>query len=130
MGTKALRVLVVEDEALVAMALSAALTDMGMDVSWVARTGPQAVELAMRHSPDLVTMDGRLAEGTCGMRAATDITRMLGIPVVMVSADLDEHRAAAAGAAAFIAKPFTLHTLHRAMSPLAARLQARQKAAS
>ncbi|WP_162937711.1 response regulator [Indioceanicola profundi] len=101
-----LRVLVAEDDVLIAMQLGSILEDLGHDACWFATSGPEAMELARRHKPDLVTMDGHLAAGTSGILAASAISSTLGIPVVMVSGHLDAQTAQDAGAVVLVGKPF------------------------
>jgi len=71
------------------------------------RSGEEAIELAVKHKPDLVLMDIRLP-GMNGIEAVREITgKLLGIPVVMLSILQDaEYRreAACAGAVGYISK--------------------------
>lgn len=101
-----LRILIAEDDALIAMELEAIAEAEGHAVCGWACTGPEAVALAREKRPDLVLLDGFLAEGTSGVFAAAAITGSLGIPVAMVSAHLDEQTARDAGAFALVGKPF------------------------
>jgi two-component system, response regulator PdtaR len=91
-----LKVLVVEDEALIRLDLAEMLTEEGYVVAGEAADGEQAVELARRLHPDLVIMEERIA------------------PVVMLTAfsqrELIE-QARDAGAMAYLVKPFARHEL-------------------
>src|ERR1700719_4544619 len=62
---KALRVLVIEDDALIAMLLSELLAGMGHDVCATAATEADAVTAATRHRPDLMIVDARLGRSVC-----------------------------------------------------------------
>src|SRR6266436_5946996 len=73
------RILVVEDDFLVAAEIEIALSDAGFDVAGVATSADEAVELAQSQRPALVVMDVRLAGERDGMHAAVEIFRKLGI---------------------------------------------------
>lgn len=79
------RILIVEDEWLVAGDLKGSLEHMGYAVAGVVDTGRGAIEHAAREMPDLVLMDIALRGGMDGMEAAGRIRSGLGIPVVYVS---------------------------------------------
>lgn len=115
MAPNTFKVLVAEDEALIAMALEDTLAELGHEVCWMARTGPEALELARQHRPDLVTMDGILAEGTSGLVAAAAISSTLGIPVIMVSGTVGRREAILVGASAAVPKPFTPEQIEAAV---------------
>jgi DNA-binding response OmpR family regulator len=61
---KALRVLVIEDDALIAMLLSELLASMGHDVCAIATSEVEAVSAATRYDPDLMIVDARLGRGS------------------------------------------------------------------
>ena len=102
-----LRVLVVEDEALIRMDVVATLQEAGFDVVAEGTNGEEAIELAGKHEPDLVVMDIKMPK-LDGISAAEKIAE-LKIPVVLLTAfsqaDLVS-RAAEAGAMAYVTKPF------------------------
>src|SRR4029078_6116816 len=58
----AIRILMAEDNDLVALTLEEQLKGLGYDVIGVARTGAEAIDLASRLSPDLIIMDIRMPE--------------------------------------------------------------------
>lgn len=62
--------LIVEDEALIAMALEDMLIELGVQVCGMAATSEDAVRLAVRHTPHLVLMDVRLKDGGDGVSTA------------------------------------------------------------
>jgi two-component system chemotaxis response regulator CheB len=83
------RILIVEDESVVATALQHSLTDMGYDViDWVP-TGEAGIELALRERPDLVLMDIHLAGALNGIESARMIWQRLQIPIVYCTAHAD-----------------------------------------
>ena len=58
-----MRVLIVEDEALVALELEELLLDEGFEVVGSAANAAQAIDLGRRHRPDLALLDLNLADG-------------------------------------------------------------------
>ena len=82
-----LRVLVVEDEAMVAMILSEILEAMGHDVCGVETTEADAVAAAARCKPDMMIVDVWLADGN-GVSAVEEIRRTGAVPHVYVTADI------------------------------------------
>lgn len=102
-----LRVIVVEDEALIRMDVVAILEDAGFEVVAQGADGEEAIALAGEHEPDLIVMDIKMPN-LDGISAAEKIAE-LKIPVVLLTAfsqaDLVT-RAAEAGAMAYVTKPF------------------------
>jgi DNA-binding response OmpR family regulator len=83
------RLIVAEDDPLIAWAVRVGLADQGYEVCGWADSAPEAVRLAELHRPDVAVVDFGLADGTDGMMAAREISNRLGIPVVMCSAHAD-----------------------------------------
>jgi two-component system, response regulator PdtaR len=112
-AARGLKVLVVEDEALIRLDLAEMLTEEGYVVAGEAADGEQAVELARRLHPDLVIMDIKMPK-VDGITAATSIVEERIAPVVMLTAfsqrELIE-QARDAGAMAYLVKPFARHEL-------------------
>jgi response regulator NasT len=108
-----LRVLVVEDEALIRLDLAEMLSEEGYVVAGEAGDGEQAVEQARALRPDLVIMDVKMPK-VDGITAAASIVEERIAPVVMLTAfsqrDLIE-QARDAGAMAYLVKPFARHEL-------------------
>src|SRR5216684_391533 len=67
------RILIVEDDYLVALQFENALTEAGYDVVDIASTAEEAVQLIPDHKPELVLMDVRLAGPRDGIQAAAEI---------------------------------------------------------
>ncbi|HJQ31071.1 MAG TPA: ATP-binding protein [Pyrinomonadaceae bacterium] len=112
------RVLVVEDEAIVAMDISARLRLLGYEVIGPASTGADAVELAESARPDLVLMDIMLRGGMDGVEAALRIREGCGAPVVYLTAYADDstlRRAKAAEPLGYLLKPFEERELRTAI---------------
>lgn len=80
-----MHVLIIEDEAMLAMDLQCFLEELGADSCSLADTEAEAVRLAIDHPPDLITADINLREGT-GTGAVRAIRSRIGdIPVVYVT---------------------------------------------
>ena len=84
------KILVVEDENIVAMDLRASLIALGYEVTDTAGTAREAVDSAQRRKPDLVLMDINLRGETDGIAAADVIRTRLALPVVYLTAFSDE----------------------------------------
>lgn len=120
-----LRIVVVEDEALIALELEATLEQLGYQVCATAMDADQAVAAADRHRPDLVLMDIRLAHGSNGIDAAIAIRRRFDIPSLFLSANLDDAARTAAAPAqplGFLSKPFNAVSLHSTLQQIRIRL--------
>lgn len=80
------RVLVIEDEPIIAMDLEALVEGLGHTVVGNARTRTEAVEMARRTRPGLVLADIRLADGSSGLDAVNDILADFEVPVIFITA--------------------------------------------
>ena len=80
------RILIVEDELLVASDLEARLEQMGHQVLGIATTGEEAITFARQHRPDVVLMDIQLAGRMNGQEAASIIQAANPVPVIFVTA--------------------------------------------
>lgn len=101
---QALRVLVVEDEAIIGMLFSELLEEMGHSVVAVAATEDAAVAAALEHKPDLMIVDARLQEGS-GIGAVDKVLLNGFIPHIFTSGDTQSVLVLRPGAVV-IAKPF------------------------
>ncbi len=129
-GTARPRVLIVEDQALIALALAADLTAMGCEVVGRAASGEAAVEMARRHSPDTVVMDVHLVGRMDGIEAAATIKAERAPRLIFVTAYAegpDRKRMEALGPVAILAKPYHPNELNLAVN-VAARRRLRQPA--
>ncbi len=81
---KALRILVIEDDAMIGMLLAEMLAAMGHDVCAIESTEAGAVATAARCGPDLMIVDLRLHDGS-GISAVDEILRTGPVPHVFVS---------------------------------------------
>jgi DNA-binding NarL/FixJ family response regulator len=71
------RIMIVEDEAILALDLSWLLVDAGYEVAGIARTMHATLRLAAEGSVDLATMDIRLAGGTNGVETALKLWQIM-----------------------------------------------------
>jgi DNA-binding response OmpR family regulator len=89
---KSLRVLIVEDEAIIGMLLAEVLAGMGHDVCGIAMTETEAVAMAAQSSPDLLIVDAGLRDGS-GVSAVAEILRAKPVPHIFITGDLAGVRA-------------------------------------
>ena len=81
------KVLIIEDEAIIAVDLESIVSDMGHKITGVARTETGAVELADKERPDLILSDIQLADKSSGIDAVNRILDQYGeIPVIFITA--------------------------------------------
>ncbi len=80
------RILIVEDEGIIAMRLERLLTHMGYEVAGMASSGEEALQLAMGQPPDLVLMDIQLAGALDGVETASRMQGWLDAPIIYLSA--------------------------------------------
>ncbi|KMY32937.1 ANTAR domain-containing response regulator [Lysinibacillus xylanilyticus] len=79
------KVMIVEDESLIAIDLKFMLEDNGYEVVAQANNGESAIELAFTHKPQLILMDIKMPK-LDGLKASKIIEQQLGIPVLFISA--------------------------------------------
>ncbi len=104
------RIVIVEDENIVAKDLAMSLGDMGYEVTSVTGRGEEAIRRSEEERPDLVLMDVVLSGKMDGIEAADLIRTRLGIPVVYLSAHADPktlERAKLTGPSGYLIKPFS-----------------------
>lgn len=85
------KILVVEDEGLVALYLKKLLIEQGFKDILVAYNGEEAILKAQQSSPDLLLMDIRLGKGINGIDAVKHINTEKTIPVIYITASTDEN---------------------------------------
>ena len=109
------RILVVEDEAIVAMDLQSRLIALDYEVVGLAASGEEAIDKAEKTQPDLALMDIRLKGDMDGIEAAQQLRDRFSIPVVYTTAYADEEtlrRAKLTEPFGYILKPFEDRELH------------------
>jgi len=112
------RILVVEDEALIADDLQTTLQRLGYDVPAPLATGREAIDAAAGLKPQLVLMDIKLQGTMDGIDAADVIHNEYGIPIVFLTSHSDEAtlaRAMAISPSGYLIKPFNDRELRTAV---------------
>lgn len=80
-------VMIIEDEAFIAMDIESIVTAMGHHVTGIARTHAEALRLGAGKRPDLILADIKLADNSSGIDAVRDLLASLGeIPVIFITA--------------------------------------------
>lgn len=79
-------VMIIEDEAIIALHIRSIVEGLGHSVTGVARTRTEAVALAERTRPELVLADISLADGSSGIDAVKDILAAMSVPVIFITA--------------------------------------------
>jgi DNA-directed RNA polymerase specialized sigma24 family protein len=112
------KVMVIEDEAIIAMDIAAIVREMGHAVTGIARTRTAAVELAASDRPDLILADIQLADNSSGIDAVNDILRQFErIPVIFITAFPERLLTGARPEPAFlITKPYAEDQVRSAVS--------------
>ncbi len=112
------KVMIIEDEPLIAMDLKSIVSDMGHTVTGIARTRDQAGVLGQAERPDLILADIQLADNSSGIDAVADLTAMLGeVPVIFITAFPDRLLTGEKPEPAFlITKPFSVEQVRSAVS--------------
>ena len=111
-------ILIVEDEAPLALSLESQLKEIGYDVAGIAVSGEQAIELFEEKMPDLILMDIKLRGEVDGIDVATFIRSRHFVPIIFLTAfsnDAEVQRAKRLGPDAFILKPFQTRELQIAI---------------
>lgn len=113
-----LRILVVDDESLIAMALNDQLEYLGHEVIATASSGQEAIDLAAESQPDLVLMDVYLGGGLDGLDAAQRINAARATPIIILTGFPDKalvERGRGCGVVAHLLKPIDLEDLRLAV---------------
>ena len=112
------KVMVIEDEAIIAMDIVDIVTQIGHSVTGVARTRRDAVALASREKPDLILADIQLADNSSGIDAVNDIlAKFDDIPVIFITAFPERLLTGDKPEPAFlITKPFSEEQVRSAVS--------------
>lgn len=115
-AARPVRVLIVEDQVLIALSLLADLAAMGCAVVGRVATGEHAIDVARRVDPDIVLMDVHLGRGIDGIEAATRIGEFSNARIVFITAYAegpDRKRMDALNPAGILGKPYEAEDLAR-----------------
>ena len=101
-------VMIIEDEPIIAMDIEAIVVSLGHEVTGIARTQHQALQLAAKKKPGLILADIQLADGSSGIDAVTQILSTMEVPVIFITAFPERLLTGERPEPAFlITKPFT-----------------------
>jgi CheY-like chemotaxis protein len=112
------RILVVEDETIVAMDIANTLRKLGHEITDSVPSGEQAIASVKKNQPDLIFMDIGLKGEMDGIETAAQIRLLYRIPVIFLTAFVDEKtldRAKATIPAGYLTKPFEENDLRIAI---------------
>lgn len=124
------RIMIVEDERIVALDLKTALEYLGYNVVKIVSKGKDAILYAEQLTPDLILMDINLQDEIDGTEAAQKIRESLKIPVIFLTAYAEEKtlkRAELSFPYGYLLKPFELRELEATIRMSLARRKAEQK---
>lgn len=112
------KVMIIEDEAIIAMDIESIVQDVGHKVTGIARTRTEAVKLAASDRPDLILADIQLADNSSGIDAVNDILAQFDhIPVIFITAFPERLLTGSRPEPAFlITKPFSEDQVRSAVS--------------
>lgn len=112
-----LKVLIAEDELMIADLLEETLISSGYEVCGIARTVDEAVALAERHKPDLAVFDVRLARGDRGPEIARRLSSRETLGILYATGDDVRHSTLTlSDGSASIAKPYRVEDVARALA--------------
>jgi two-component system cell cycle sensor histidine kinase/response regulator CckA len=120
------KIVVVEDEGLIAADLESRLKTAGYSVTGTADSAPQALKLIRATSPDLVLMDIRLKGDVDGIQVADQVRKELDVPIVYLTAYEDQEtlaRASQTQAFGYIKKPIASSSLRGSIEMAIAKHQ-------
>ncbi|MBQ4415448.1 MAG: response regulator, partial [Methanomicrobium sp.] len=109
------KILITEDEGIVALEIRETLENLGYYVVGEAQTGQEAIELARDNKPDLVLMDITLQGDMDGIEAAERIYNLYDIPIIFLTSHSDEatiKRAMRSNPFGYLIKPFNDRELY------------------
>jgi DNA-binding LytR/AlgR family response regulator len=113
------RILIVEDDMIIAANISLQLSNLGYEVTGIETRGEDAINHAVENHPDIILMDIQLKGNIDGVEAAMAIHKALAIPIVYLTANTDDlsfERAKETRPYAFISKPFNKLNLERTIA--------------
>lgn len=113
------RIVIVEDEQIIAVDLESRLKRLGHEVLGIAITGEEAIVMAEQYQPDIIFMDIRLRGPMNGLQAATTIRALRKMPIIFVTAFADALPRDAQQPeplSVYMKKPFTAVQLKDALS--------------
>jgi DNA-binding LytR/AlgR family response regulator len=123
---KPTRIIIVEDEMIIAANISLQVTNLGYEVQGIYATGEEVIASVRKSQPDLILMDINLKGGIDGIETAKLIQENYNIPIIYLTANSDDEHftnAKSTHPQAFISKPFNNLDLKRSIELAFTRLQ-------
>ena len=120
------RILIVEDDMIIAANLSLQLTKLGYEITGIESRGEDAIFHAELNNPDIILMDVNLKGNIDGVETVREIKSTRDIPIIYLTANNDEAtflRAKATLPHAFISKPFNKISLQRTIALVAQQMK-------
>ena len=111
-----IKLLIVEDEMVIAANISLQLTELGYEVTGIVPRGEEALVHVKENPPDIILLDINLKGDLDGIETAREMQKSLDIPVIYLTANIDDahfNRAKDTHPYGFIAKPFKKLDLQR-----------------
>jgi CheY-like chemotaxis protein len=87
---KRIKILIVEDEFLIALDLQMQMIRLGYEVCQMAASGEEALQVARQEHPDIVLLDVNLAGGKSGLQVSKEITAQFGAAIVFMTGYVSE----------------------------------------
>ncbi len=112
------RIMITEDEHIIAEDLKLTLQSFGHEIVEVVSTGEKAISIALQTKPDLIFMDIKLAGAINGLDAAREITKVFDVPIIFCSAYCDQKtydEVSLLRTAGYINKPFRVEDIEQAI---------------
>jgi DNA-binding response OmpR family regulator len=109
------RILIIEDEALVAMELRFVLEDLGHEVAGVAADARTARNLVRETEVDLALVDIHLSDGPTGVELGRELAQEMGVTVLFMTANPGMVRNGAAGTIGVLSKPSDERAVQKAV---------------
>jgi response regulator of citrate/malate metabolism len=110
-----LKILIAEDDLMIADMTENFLAENGYEVCGIARTVSRAVELAQTFKPDLALIDMRLAESGVGTQIAAGLAPFVGLGILYASGNTLQGMLTRADGHGYLLKPYTFPDLLRAL---------------
>jgi DNA-binding response OmpR family regulator len=118
------KVMIVDDDLMIADCLEELLIDAGYDVCGVAGTYDEAIALGEEHRPDIGVIDLRLADGHCGTEIAATLRTRRRFGVLYSTGNPDHDLLRDAEGEGCIAKPYSAASLLAALRTVMERMSA------
>ena len=130
-STTSQKILIVEDEMIIAADISMQLTQLGYDIIGIQTTAEDAIKMIANNPPDLILMDIVLKGEMDGIAAAQHISETSKTPLIFLTSNADDatfQRAIVTKPFAFISKPFQEIELARSLKIAFAHIANERKA--